>query len=300
MEAIRFQARPDGTRITYGITAARSPAPDRVVVLIHGLASNRSRWSEFAEHTSLDARWSLIRIDLRGHGDSPTSGRISLERWCEDLAAVLDHEGYTRAVIAGHSLGAQVALQFAVQYAGRTAGIVLIDPVYRNALHGRARWLARLSPIFGMAATVTRAMNALGIKRGRVEPLDLRALDEEARVALRDAASTDAFVRRYSSPFEDLKHIRTAHYLQDLAELFRTVQVNGAIEAPVLLVLSSGATFAAPARTREIVAQWSTPSVVTIQAEHWPLTERPVEIRQAIEEWVEGLPATTPTISAGS
>ncbi len=300
MEATRSLARPDGTRISYGMTLARVPAPDRVLILIHGLASNRSRWSEFVEHTSLDARWSLIRIDLRGHGDSPTSGRISLERWCEDLAAVLDHEGYTHAVIAGHSLGAQVALQFAVQYPQRSAGIVLIDPVYRGALHGRARWMARLSSIFGIAATVTRGLNALGIQRGRVKPLDLRALDEEARRALRDAASTDAFVRRYSSPFEDMKHLRTAHYLQDLAELFRTVKVNGAIEAPVLLVLSSGATFAAPVRTREIVAQWSTPSVVTIEAEHWPLTEKPVEIRQAIEAWVERLPTVAQRISAGS
>ena len=292
MEATRFLATPDGTRIAYGSTAARSPAPDRVVVLIHGLASNRSRWSEFVEHTSLDARWSLIRMDLRGHGDSPARGRISLERWCEDLAAVLDHEGYTRAVIVGHSLGAQVALQFAVQYPQRTAGIVLIDPFYRRALHGRALWMARLSWIFRIAASLARGLNALGIQRRRVEPLDLRALDEEARTALRNAASTDAFVRRYSSPFEDMKHLRTAHYLQDLAELFRTVQVSEAIEAPVLLVLSSGATFAAPARTREIVGQWSTPSVVTIQAEHWPLTEKPVEIRQAIEEWVERLPAS--------
>lgn len=292
METTRSLARSDGTRISYGITHADAPAADRVVVLIHGLASNRSRWSEFVEHTSLDARWGLIRIDLRGHGHSPARGRISLELWCEDLAAVLDHEGYTRAVIAGHSLGAQVALQFAVQHSQRTAGIVLIDPVYRGALHGRARWLARLSPIFRIAATATRGLNALGIQRGPVEPLDLRALDEEARVALRDAASTEAFVRRYSSPFEDMKHLRTAHYLQDLAELFRTVQVNGAIEAPVLLVLSSGATFAAPDRTREIVARWSTPSVVTIHAEHWPLTEKPSEIREAIEAWVESLPRT--------
>ncbi len=300
MEATRSLARPDGTRILYGMTRAHAPAPDRVLVLIHGLASNRSRWSEFVEHTSLDSRWSLIRIDLRGHGDSPARGRISLELWCEDLAAVLDQERCTHAVIVGHSLGAQVALQFAVQCQHRTAGIVLIDPVYRGALHGRALWMARLSSIFRIAASLARGMNALGIQRGQVEPLDLRALDEEARTALRDTASTEAFVRRYSSPFEDMKHLRTAHYLQDLAELFRTVQVSGAIEAPVLLVLSSGATFAAPARTREIVAQWSTPTVVTIQAEHWPLTEKPREIREAIEEWVEGLSPVTQGVSIGS
>lgn len=290
MESTRVIAHSDGTRIAYGITIARSIAAERSVVLIHGLASNRSRWAEFVEHTSLDARWSLIRVDLRGHGDSTATGKISLERWCADIAAILDEEHHTQAVIVGHSLGAQVALQFAVQCPHRTSGIVLIDPLFRAALDGRSRWMAWMAPVFRLLAITARALNALGMRRGRLVPMDLRALDEEARVALRDPASTEAFIRRYSSPFADMKHLHSAVYLQDLVELFRPVPVAARLAAPILLVLSSGGTFSDPVRTREIVAQWSAVTEVTIEAEHWPLTEKPVEIREAIEQWVEGLP----------
>lgn len=123
MESTRALNQPDGTRLTYSLTISRSIAPERALVLIHGLASNRSRWAEFVEQTSLGARWSLIRLDLRGYGDSPARGGISLEQWCADIAAVLEAEHHVRAVIVGHSLGAQVALQFASQFPQLTKGL---------------------------------------------------------------------------------------------------------------------------------------------------------------------------------
>ncbi len=287
MESTRALNRPDGTRLTYSLTISRSIAAERALVLIHGLASNRSRWAEFVEQTSLGARWSLIRLDLRGHGESQARGAINLEQWCADIAAVLEAEHHDQAVIVGHSLGARVALEFARQFPQRTKGIVLIDPVFREAV--RNPLLAMLSPVYRFMAMLLRAMNAIGLRRRHIEPLNLRALDEEARIALRNAESAKAFVKRYSSPCADMRHIRAANYFQDLVEMFRRIKIVNAVKAPVLLLLSSGATFADPARTRELVAKWSKPTIETIEAEHWPLTEKPTEIRQAIEAWVEKL-----------
>lgn len=163
----------------------------------------------------------------------------------------------------------------------------MIDPVYRDAL--LQPWLARLSPVYRLMARVLGGMNAIGLRRRHIKPLDLRALDEEARTALRNAESTKAFVKRCSSPCADMQHVRAANYFQDLVEMFRRIKVTSALKVPVLLLLSSGATFADPPCTREIVSGWSTPNMVTIEAAHWPLTEKPVEIRQAIEDWVERL-----------
>jgi pimeloyl-ACP methyl ester carboxylesterase len=84
--------RPDGVRIAYRRTAARKPAGKAPVLLLHGLASNMTRWSEFVERTTLADDRDVIRVDLRGHGDSPTRGRISLQLWCDDLLALLDAE----------------------------------------------------------------------------------------------------------------------------------------------------------------------------------------------------------------
>lgn len=287
MESARTLPMPDGVSIAYRITACTDPAaPRRAIVLLHGLASNLTRWSEFVEQTTLPGAWDLIRIDLRGHGDSPTRGAIDLERWCDDIAAVLAHEGHARAVLVGHSLGAQVALHFAQRHVHATDALALIDPVFREALHGRWRLLALGGPLLHAAALAVRALNALGLRRRRLAALDLRALDVLARQALHGTPeATRKFVRRYSSTRADLAHIRTAHYLQDLVEMFRPVPALASIRVPVLLLMSAGATFADADATRERARQLPQVHIETIDCEHWPLTERPLEVRSAIERW---------------
>jgi len=206
-ETLRLLARPDGVPIAYRRTAARRPAGKAPVLLLHGLASNMTRWSEFVERTRLAEERDVIRVDLRGHGDSPMSGRISLELWCDDLLALLDAEGASHAVLIGHSLGAQVALACAARAPGRIAALVLIDPVFRPALRGRWKWIARAAPLFVAAAAVVRGLNALGLRRQRIPPLDLRALDELARASLGSPQAEAEFIRRYSSNARRPAHV---------------------------------------------------------------------------------------------
>jgi len=284
MEHVRTIIRDDGATIAYRVTPARARAPGRAVVLLHGLASNLTRWSEFVEHTALADRWDLLRVDLRGHGDSPTTGAIGLELWCDDLAAMLDAEGHPRAVLVGHSLGAQVALHFAVRHVARAAGLALIDPVFREALRGKWRLLAAAGPALQAAAAVVRAANAVGLRRRQLPRLDLRALDEMARRALGSRQAEAEFIRRYSSTCADLRTFRTAHYLQELVEMFRPVPLES-IAACALVLLSAGGTFADPDAMLRCLQRLPRAEIRRIDCHHWPLTERPAEVRQAIEDW---------------
>lgn len=282
----------DGTTIAYRAIPCTDPsAPPRALVLLHGLASNLTRWSEFVEHTHLTRTWTVIRVDLRGHGDSPTRGAIGLERWSSDLAALLTQEGLPRAVFVGHSLGAQVALHHAA--CRPCDGLVLIDPVFRSALRGRWRLLALASPLLRAGAATVRALNRLGLRRRQLAPLDLRALDAQARRALSGSPeATRAFVRHYSSTWADLRSFRTAHYLQELAEMVRAPPRLSALDMPVLLLLSTGATFADADATRAVAAALPRLRVENIDCQHWPLTERPREVRAQIERWCDALPAS--------
>ncbi len=277
-------------RIAYRRTAARRAAGRAPALLLHGLASNMTRWSEFVEHTRLADMRDLIRVDLRGHGDSPTRGRVSLELWSDDLLALLDAEGAGRAVLIGHSLGAQVALACAARAPSRIAALVLIDPVFRAALRGRWKWLARAAPLFVAAAAAARGLNALGLRRRSIPPLDLRALDELARASLGSPEAEAEFIRRYSSTRADLRTFRAAHYLQELVEMFRPLAAPEAIDAPTLVLLSTGATFAGLSAMRALAARFPRGEVRLIECQHWPLTERPDEVRTIIEDWCADLP----------
>jgi pimeloyl-ACP methyl ester carboxylesterase len=303
MDQARSVPAPDrsGDTLHWRLTAARSPAspPRPPVVLLHGLASNLTRWSEFVAHTRLVQTCDVLRVDLRGHGASETRRRLGLELWSADLAALLDASDARQAILVGHSLGAQVALHFAATRPQRVRALVLIDPVFRAALHGKWQRIARYGPLFALGAALVRALNSIGLRRRRIPPLDLEQLDRAAREALRDPATEAAFIKHYSSTWADLKTFRTAHYLQELVELFRPPPPPATYAMPVLVLLSTGATFATLADTRAIAAGFPRGTVDTIDCHHWPLTERPVEVRERIERWIESLDAE-PAASSGT
>ena len=180
-DEMRFLRTCDGARIAYWVSTPTSP--QGALVLLHGAASNHTRWSEFCRTTALRGHWALLRPDLRGQGASLYRGRIGMGEWCADLAALLDAERLSRAVIAGHCLGANLALRFAARFPARTAGLVLIEPMLPEALAGTMRWIRRLRPALLGLVALTRSFNALGLRRRRLEPLDLEELDRETRAA---------------------------------------------------------------------------------------------------------------------
>lgn len=285
METRHALAMPDGVHLAYRVARQDGADGTRAVVLLHGLASNMSRFAEFVERTTLTRAFRVVRVDLRGHGESPMRGHVGLERWSDDLGRLLDAENIRQAIFVGHSLGAQVAMHFAARAPQRVAGLVLIDPVFRRALHGKWRMLATFAPLFRAAAAGVRMLNALGLRRRNLPALDLRALDEKARQALTSKEAEAEFVRRYSSTRADLRTFHTAHYLQELVEMFRPLPDPAAYAMPVLVLLSLGGTFSGVAATRAMAQRFARGRIETIECHHWPLTERPDEVRRAIEDW---------------
>ena len=274
----------DGLSIRYRLwRVPKQPRP--VIVLLHGVASNISRWSEFVEQTTLKDTWDILRIDLRGHGEPLWRGKLNIDVWCQDLLRVLDHEHYTRALLIGHSLGVQIAINFASCHPSRVIGLVLIDPIQRKALVGHLRLASRLTPLLRLAVIAIRMLNRVGIYRRHIPQRDLRALDKKMRETLLATGQLEKMVDRYSSPWLDLQHFPTANFLQEIMEMVRPLPPLSSIVAPVLVLFSKSATYADPKVSPELIAQFKNATTVVIDAYHWPLTEKPVEIRRAIDVW---------------
>jgi len=274
----------DGARIAY----ARSGAPGaaRALLLVHGVASNMSRWSEFVGQTALSDSWILLRLDLRGQGRSIHRGRIGMAEWCADLAAILEAEGIGRAVVVGHCLGANIALQFAARCPASVAGLVLVEPMPPDALAGEMRRIANLRPLLIALAWLTRALNTLGIHRRRLAELDLEQLDRETRAALAAGPRGEALLARYASPFADLRSTPTGAYLQALTAVTAPWPELKRIAAPVLALLSARSSFTDPQRTRAALGALPDCETVELDARHWIPTEQPQAMRAAIETWV--------------
>jgi pimeloyl-ACP methyl ester carboxylesterase len=77
MDVARTFVTSDGVTLAYRLW--RPGRPRRTLVLIHGLASNHTRWSEFVNTTRLRESWDLLRPDLRGFGGSVARTPVGLE-----------------------------------------------------------------------------------------------------------------------------------------------------------------------------------------------------------------------------
>ena len=278
----------DGATIAYRVW--RSGPARRLVVLVHGLASNHTRWTEFTSTSRLRDSCDLLRVDLRGFGESVSRRRTGLDQWCRDLAVILDAERVSRAVIVGHCLGANVAIHFAARYPSRTEGLVLIEPMFREAMTGARRALLRLRFVPGALVPIIRVLNAIGVHRRRLETLDLVQLDREARAVMATHGAEAFPEERYGSALEDLKSTPTAVYLSGLLALVEPMPDLRSITTPALALLSSGGRFGDPEITTRRLARLPFCETQTLPARHWIPTERPTEMREAIDAWCSTMP----------
>jgi lipase len=113
-----------GGTLNVGVREGRQGAP--AVVLIHGITANHHTWTMVAEELGDDV--TLLAPDLRGRaGSASLPGPYGMRNHARDIAAVLDHAGIDAATIVGHSMGGFVTAAFAVDYADRVNGLVLVD-----------------------------------------------------------------------------------------------------------------------------------------------------------------------------
>lgn len=123
-----FITAPDGVRIHL----YRIPAEGMPIVCLHGFAEYGLHWDRFTR--PWQGIHDLIAFDARAHGgtDAPPT-RYSLEERTGDAIAVLDALGLDRVMLLGHSLGAHIAANLAALQPDRAAGVILVDPSWKEA-----------------------------------------------------------------------------------------------------------------------------------------------------------------------
>lgn len=272
-----------GTELSYLYCA--NPTAQTCIICLHGLASNATRWRVFMAHSRLCTHSEVLAPDLRGHGRSMIFRSFTRRDWCDDLAVLIETHAQP-AIIIGHSLGAQIALDYASRQPDKLLGLVLIDPIFPQALSGVLAKVARLRSLIRLATAVLRLLHRLGLHKRRYPQRDLHELDEQTRAFL--AVNPDKGIADlYMNPFADLKFMPLANYLQDLYEVTRPLPELKSIQVPVLVLLSAGASTSHVQTNRDILATLEDCEIQTIDADHWLLTERPQEAREAIDNWCE-------------
>lgn len=274
MDRSGFLTTQDGTRIWYGTVGDGPP-----LVLCDGLACDGFIWPYIVDHFVED--FTIIRWHYRGHGASDVPAdmrRVTIEQFCADLVCVLDALEVDRAILAGHSMGVQVILNFADFRPDRVRALIPMCGSYKRPLdtfHGSdllRRALPFLERLLDAAPEAIQAAWRTLLPRQFWYRFAVTAAEVNGRLLrqkdfipyLEHAAEMDLsfFLRLLSS----LSNHNTEEYLPDIAvptlviagendtftPMYRSIEMSEMI-ADSELVIVPGGTHVAPLELPDLV-----------------------------------------------
>lgn len=242
--------------------------------------------------------WRYLREDVgarfclhphyRGHGRTAPPRdprRVTMEDLADDVACVLDDALVERAVLVGHSMGVQVALETYRRHAARVAGLVLVcgapshplrtfrgSAVLEEVLPTLQRWIHRVP---GVINRVTRRVlptrlayevaTRLEIRRDLVEPADFMPyLEGMARIDAR------LFVAMLSAAGQ--------HSADDLLPEIRV---------PTLVIAGGRDGFTPPERSRQMASAIPGAELLEIEnASHTAPIEHPRQVDDTVRDFL--------------
>jgi len=117
-------------RKAFAYTAAHAIDPAKpTIVFVHGAGLDHSSWALQSRYFGYHGR-NVLAVDLPGHGRSEGPPLATVEAMADWVLALMDAAGVAKAAVAGHSMGALVALECAARHPGRVTGIALIGVAY--------------------------------------------------------------------------------------------------------------------------------------------------------------------------
>lgn len=126
-----FVATPDGASLYCEVHGEGEPG----IALCDGLGCDGFAWKYLLPQLKQHHR--VVHWHYRGHGRSSQPDdpeRVGMLYMCDDLERILERAGMEQALLFGHSMGVQVALEFQRRHARRVLGLGLLCGSYGNPL----------------------------------------------------------------------------------------------------------------------------------------------------------------------
>lgn len=153
------------------------------LLLVHGALNDHSVWAEVSRRFA-EQGYNVLAPDLPGHGRSGGTAKADIAELSAWVIALMDAAGIANAMLAGHSMGALVALETAAAVPGRVRRLAMLGVAFpmrvSDALLAAARddvvaaiemvtgWSH--APVDGSVIDKTRQM-MLGLAAASTEPL---------------------------------------------------------------------------------------------------------------------------------
>lgn len=275
-------ARPDGAEIHVEIEGkGRS-----TLVLCDGLACDGFAWKYLLP--ALTEHHRVVHWHYRGHGRSPLPPpgvAPSIPQFAEDLAAVLEAARVRSAVVAGHSMGVQLALEFHRLHPGRTRALVLISgsPGHPLDTFHDTTLLRRALPSLRKGAErfprVAAALTRVGVRSGLAMEV---AMSTEVNASLLRRADLQPY-------FEHVERMDPRYFLRSMqaAAEHGAEDHLSAVDVPTLIVAGDRDRFTPTWLSRRMALEIPSAELFLVRGgSHTALLERPEEVNRAVLDFL--------------
>lgn len=227
----------------------------RTIVFVHGWTCDESSWD--GQVSAFAADYRVVTLDLPGHGrsEAPEQAEFSMGLFAQAVEAVRAEVGADKIVLVGHSMGAAVIRQYALDYPAHVAGLVAVDgPLDMRPL--------ATFPGFGPLTRETRTAMIEGMFVPSTSP-DLRAQILAMMLGAPEATAAGAMAAMF-----------------DPAN-----QSDAQIMAPALSVFAGTSNFSDDNSARELLPDWSSEKFAGTG--HFLMMEQPARFNATLRAFVE-------------
>ena len=226
------------------------------LIFIHGSGGCRESWQHQTEYFK-----NSEAINLPGHPDGDLCA--SVKDYTKWLKTYIHDKGYTDVVIAGHSMGGGIALQYAIDYPEDLLGIIPIGSGGRLRVHP--------SILEALETAVSESSNQIDLNANMFDLIHPRL---KAVIERRTAENTPkAFLN-------DLK----------ACDAFDVMEAMPTITLPVLGIVGDNDIMTPPKFTNFMVDKIANAKSVVIQGgTHFVFAEKPDDVNKAIEDFIKAL-----------
>ncbi|MGG7606038.1 alpha/beta fold hydrolase [Massilia sp. BKSP1R2A-1] len=236
------------------------------VVLIHGAQNDHSVWALQSRYLAHHG-YSVLAVDLPGHGRSAGPALKSVEAMAAWLAALLTAAGVRRAILAGHSMGSLIALEAAHLAPETVIGLALVGSTYPMKVSDSLLDTAR---------------------EDEARAIDMVNIWSHSSIAHKPSCPGPGF-----SVMGGARRLMQRMSARNPAQLFYTdfaacnAYANGeaaaaAVACPVLFVFGSKDVMTPPRSTKLLTGLLSHGRIVTVDAGHQMMAEAPDAVLDAL------------------
>lgn len=244
------------------INATQAPT----IVFIHGLFGDMNNLGVIARPFS--ETHSILRLDLRNHGQSFHCDEMHYEAMANDVFQVIQHLDLNKVILVGHSMGGKTAMKLTALYPELVEKLIVIDiaPVqYSNNGHDSV-----FAALFAVKA-------AQAENRQQAKLILTQHIQEEA--------VQQFMLKSFDATKPDYFRFNLTALKQNYANIMDWQECL--VEVPTLFIRGGNSTYIQEHDTEKILAQFPNAKAFTINGSgHWVHAEKPEFVIRAIERFL--------------